>query len=1068
MVQLFVYDPKTDIKFELDLYETDPIKITLTAESITEAGQIESAFSRSFRMPSTDKNDTFFKWWFNVNGIDFDVTKKIKAELFVDQTFFKDGQIRLQRVIVDKTIGKVDYETLFMGEVRDFASAVGQGYMSDLDLSQYEHLQSRQLIIDSWNADPSNPNAGIFNGDIVYPLIDFGVAYDNNNTPLQSMVRLNGPKNFTQGSHPLSVFQMRPMIRVKSVFDAIFNQTGYIYQSNFLNSVFFKKIYLSAFGNEAAPIKVVGAGNTMSAYTSLNTFVSNQGIPEIIEFDVEVNDFNNVYNPQNGKYTAPQNGFYNFSSSGTFNFTNNGPAGNFTCKLYIFKNNVQIAQTSVITFAQNSQYVYQNLSISLPTAVQLITGDQIDIRGSIQAAGTIKPDFTTYNGQFFCTEAPGGETVADLLSSKIKQIDFIKAILNRFRLVMVPDLIKPNQFTIEPWYLYIGQGDLFDWNSKLDYTKDIAIEPVFYSQSSTITFSDIEGKDVLNTENKDTFGETFGRFIYDSQNELIDGERANISPFASTPIKQIEGGDPSNNWIVAHLHKEETKDNVTRHIPIEVEPRLLFYNGLITSQVAWHLENNQQITVSPIVSYHENWPPLADDVNLNWEIESPYYGTGIVGYNGLLGSSVYEKYWKDYIDSLYDPNARKLTAYFMLDVTDLAAITFDDVIWVENAYWRIQKIYDAPIGDLASVKVDLIKLLNFSPIAPLEIITVSTDLVSCTGSASGNIEISAIGGTSPYTYTWTKDGVNQPALTGPSITNVAAGLYVVVVTDDAGRTQSQAWSIVNSPEMQLNLSAGCSGSNSNDITSLLSGGTAPFTYLWSNGATTPNLTGVPDAAYSLTVTDAAGCTAYQVINAVCTSYSAYRSGNFTRNNCEPGYIGSSVFYERTYTSYISQADANAIADANFNTDGQNYANINGTCTVTPPTTYSAYRSGTFTKNDCPSGYTGTSVFYDHTYTSTISQADADAIADANFNNDGQNYANANGICEPIPVGDCREVSIINESEFQVEVQYQNCDGTYDFILLDAGFDTTISCPGVIYGTLTAFGGQHRIIWGATC
>lgn len=910
MVQLFVYDPKTDIKFELDLYETDPIKITLTAESITEAGQIESAFSRSFRLPSTTKNDTFFKWWFNVNGIDFDVTKKIKAELFVNQTFFKDGQIRLQRIILDKVTQKVDYETLFMGEVRDFASAVGQGYLSNLDLSDFNHQQSRQLIIDSWNADPANPNVGIFGGDIVYPLIDFGNTYDNNGAPIQSEVNLNGPKRFTQGGHPLSVYQMRPMIRVKAVLDAIFAQTPYTYNSNFLESNFFKSIYLSAFGNEAAPTKIVGVGNTMSAYTFYSAYVSDAGIPTTIIFDTEVNDFNNVYNPTNGIYTAPQTGFYNFSSAGTFNFTNTGIAGPVLCKLEIFKNANSIASAFAITFAQNNQYVYQNLSVSLPTSVQLLTNDQITIRASVQSQGSAVPDNASFNGQFFCNTAPGGETVADLLSNKIKQIDFVKAILNRFRLVMVPDLNQPNQFNIEPWYLYIGQGDLFDWTRKLDESKDIAIEPVFYSQSSTITFSDAEGKDTLNTENKDLYGETFGRYIYDSQNELIDGDRSNMTPFTPTPIRQIIGAAATSNWVIPQLHKEENKDGTTRFMPIEVEPRLLFYNGTITTSEPWHLETNTQINISPIVTYHENWPPEATDVNLNWEIEAPFYGNQITGYNGLLGTSVYDKYWKDYIDSLYEPTARKLTAYFMLDVTDLSAITFDDVVYVEGAYWRIQKIYDAPIGDLAPVKVDLIKLTNFTPIAALKITDTYLDLLSCYNSTGGSIEISVSGGTAPYTYVWRLNGVVQPSVTNNVVANGAAGTWSVLVTDAANRTISKSWNIVQSPEMFLALENACTQDNLNNITSSLTGGTAPFTYLWSNGATTQNLIGVTDAAYSLTVTDAAGCTVYQVINATCgTPSNIYKFRNCETNaEVNADRNGVTIITGRTYslTGYVGQ------------------------------------------------------------------------------------------------------------------------------------------------------------------
>ncbi|HMR93578.1 MAG TPA: DUF5977 domain-containing protein, partial [Chitinophagaceae bacterium] len=66
-------------------------------------------------------------------------------------------------------------------------------------------------------------------------------------------------------------------------------------------------------------------------------------------------------------------------------------------------------------------------------------------------------------------------------------------------------------------------------------------------------------------------------------------------------------------------------------------------------------------------------------------------------------------------------------------------------------------------------------------------------------------------------------------------------------------------------------------------------------------------------------------------------YSALKSGNFTRNNCSSGYTGSTVTYTvpaGTYTSTISQADADQQAQDDVNTNGQSYANTNGTCTQT--------------------------------------------------------------------------------------------------------------------------------------
>nr|WP_315248591.1 DUF5977 domain-containing protein [uncultured Flavobacterium sp.] len=76
-------------------------------------------------------------------------------------------------------------------------------------------------------------------------------------------------------------------------------------------------------------------------------------------------------------------------------------------------------------------------------------------------------------------------------------------------------------------------------------------------------------------------------------------------------------------------------------------------------------------------------------------------------------------------------------------------------------------------------------------------------------------------------------------------------------------------------------------------------------------------------------------------NGNCTFSSIARSGSFTRNNCTSGAVGSSVTYSQNsgaVTSTVSQTDADTLGLNKFNTDGQTYANTNGTCTIPPPAT----------------------------------------------------------------------------------------------------------------------------------
>jgi hypothetical protein len=96
------------------------------------------------------------------------------------------------------------------------------------------------------------------------------------------------------------------------------------------------------------------------------------------------------------------------------------------------------------------------------------------------------------------------------------------------------------------------------------------------------------------------------------------------------------------------------------------------------------------------------------------------------------------------------------------------------------------------------------------------------------------------------------------------------------------------------------------------------------------------------------------------------------------------------------TSTVSQADADALGLAKFNADGQAYANANAACTFSSK----AY-SGSFARNSCASGGSPSSVTYNQAAgasTSTVSQADADALGLAKFNADGQAYANTNASC----------------------------------------------------------------------
>lgn len=124
-------------------------------------------------------------------------------------------------------------------------------------------------------------------------------------------------------------------------------------------------------------------------------------------------------------------------------------------------------------------------------------------------------------------------------------------------------------------------------------------------------------------------------------------------------------------------------------------------------------------------------------------------------------------------------------------------------------------------------------------------------------SANGSIDLTASGGTAPYHYEWS-DG-----FTGEDRTNLSAGFYEVTVSDGAGCSTQTVINLAEINTLKLTATvtpASCQNDATGAIDLSVSGGTAPYSYAWSNGQTTEDLSALPSGSYTVTVTDSNGCT----------------------------------------------------------------------------------------------------------------------------------------------------------------------------------------------------------------
>jgi hypothetical protein len=163
--------------------------------------------------------------------------------------------------------------------------------------------------------------------------------------------------------------------------------------------------------------------------------------------------------------------------------------------------------------------------------------------------------------------------------------------------------------------------------------------------------------------------------------------------------------------------------------------------------------------------------------------------------------------------------------------------------------------YTVTIND-ASGSCPLVKIYEITPPTTMGLTANVTDM-ACPYSANGVIELLVSGGEVPFSYQWS-NGKTQRI-----VQNLNQGSYTVTVTDGAGCTSTASFEVENNNFIEpIVMVTNASNANKNDgslvITEII-GGTGPFGYQWSNGATTMDLMNLLPGDYVVTITDGIGC-----------------------------------------------------------------------------------------------------------------------------------------------------------------------------------------------------------------
>ncbi len=183
-------------------------------------------------------------------------------------------------------------------------------------------------------------------------------------------------------------------------------------------------------------------------------------------------------------------------------------------------------------------------------------------------------------------------------------------------------------------------------------------------------------------------------------------------------------------------------------------------------------------------------------------------------------------------------------------------------------------------------------------------ITITPTVTQPTDPSNGAISLGVAGGTGTYTYNW------GGGITTQNRTGLAAGTYTVTVTDANGCTATNTSTLTSACSV-ITITPTVSqptGAANGAISIAVAGGTVPYTYNWGGGITTQNRTGLAAGTYTVTVTDANGCTA--MLTATITGV----------NYCTP--VLSNSF------EYISNVGINGVNNASGVAGYSDFTNVN--------------------------------------------------------------------------------------------------------------------------------------------
>lgn len=552
---------------QLDTFADEEILVSNNVTGLFDLGVLPSDFTRQITIPGTKVNNSFFQHVYDIaieNPYLFSTNVKVPAYFDFDGIYISQGYLQLNQVNVYANKYVESYEISIYGGLSSFGRDINRSFLTDLtsSLAQYNHTASYENISASWGGN-------LFNGDIVYPLIEYGQRIQY--TPEEDLFGIDSP------SGSLCVQDFKPAIRVKKVFDAIFEEFGYTYSSSFMEQPFLENVYMVCNNALRYPIidgidlETYGLFRIAPLSGSGTDVLLTPGNDRPIEFyNIQENQGGNISPDLEYTLNFPTQirGLLNLnfevssSSAGNgipqFSMVIKNVANTFSASIDLVNYNTYLTDVQIYN---NNQTKTEKFTLLTEWNSPYLPADDYKfylrylVQGTNNFAVIVNPDTSVASYLQVTKVNQGGDgqvmNIAKNMpfgTSGIKCIDFITSLQKKYNLIIYPNQTKNREFIVETFNNWYTKGEVRDFNKYINLNDKISATPANNLAVNVLNFGDTLDGDYVSQQFSKAANREYGKeYFVDTENFFSQGTFEVKTKFASTPLVYLEGTGTSGS-----------------------------------------------------------------------------------------------------------------------------------------------------------------------------------------------------------------------------------------------------------------------------------------------------------------------------------------------------------------------------------------------------------------------------------------------------------------------------------------------------------------------------------------